>query len=65
MLLSMGVVKTYDLVVALTGGGPGSATEVPAKFIMDNLFERQNLGLARGVQVLSVGPDRAPWPRKV
>ena len=26
--------------------GPGSATEVPAKFIMDNLFQRQNLGLA-------------------
>lgn len=45
-LLSMGVIKTYDLVVALTNGGPGSATEVPAKFIMDNLFQRQNLGLA-------------------
>ncbi len=45
-LLSMGVIKTYDIVVALTNGGPGSATEVPAKFIMDNLFQRQNLGLA-------------------
>jgi len=45
-LLTMGVIKTYDLVVALTNGGPGSATEVPAKFIMDNLFQRQNLGLA-------------------
>lgn len=46
MLLAMGVIKTYDLVVAMTGGGPGNATEVPAKFIMDNLFQRQNLGLA-------------------
>lgn len=45
-LLAMGVIRTYDLVVALTNGGPGSATEVPAKFIMDNLFQRQNLGLA-------------------
>ncbi|MEK1892881.1 MAG: sugar ABC transporter permease [Rhizobium sp.] len=57
MLLGMGVIKTYDLVVALTGGGPGAATEVPAKFIMDNLFERQNLGLASAgatVLVLSV-----------
>ncbi|MET3600706.1 carbohydrate ABC transporter permease [Martelella mangrovi] len=45
-LLSMGVVKTYDLVVALTNGGPGGASEVPAKFIMDNLFQRHNLGLA-------------------
>ncbi len=46
MLLAMGVVRTYDIVVAMTNGGPGNATEVPAKFIMDNLFERQNLGLA-------------------
>jgi glucose/mannose transport system permease protein len=30
----------------MTNGGPGSATEVPAKFIVDNLFERQNIGLA-------------------
>jgi glucose/mannose transport system permease protein len=64
MLLSMGVVKTYDLVVALTGGGPGSSTEVPAKFIMDNLFERQNLGLATAgatVLVLSVVMAVAPF----
>lgn len=64
MLLSMGVIKTYDLVVALTGGGPGNATEVPAKFIMDNLFERQNLGLASAgatVLVLSVVMAVAPF----
>ena len=36
----------YDAVVAMTNGGPGDATDVPTKFIMDNLFERQNIGLA-------------------
>lgn len=46
ILLTMGAVRTFDLVVALTNGGPGQATEVPAKFIMDNLFARQDLGLA-------------------
>lgn len=46
MLLTMGAVRTFDLVVALTNGGPGQATEVPAKFIMDSLFARQDLGLA-------------------
>lgn len=64
MLLAMGVIKTYDLVVALTGGGPGNSTEVPAKFIMDNLFERQNLGLATAgatVLVLSVVMAVAPF----
>jgi glucose/mannose transport system permease protein len=46
MLLTMGAVRTFDLVVALTNGGPGQSTEVPAKFIMDSLFARQDLGLA-------------------
>ena len=46
VLMMIGVVRLYDVVVAMTNGGPGSATEVPAKFIVDNLFERQNIGLA-------------------
>ena len=40
------VVKVYDLVVAMTNGRPGTASEVPAKFVMDHLFERANVGLA-------------------
>ncbi|WFU12879.1 sugar ABC transporter permease (plasmid) [Rhizobium sp. CB3090] len=46
VLLAIGVVKAYDVVVAMTQGGPGIATDVPAKFIMDFLFQRQNIGLA-------------------
>jgi glucose/mannose transport system permease protein len=46
VLLSTSVVRLYDLSVAMTGGGPGVASEVPAKFVMDHLFERQNVGLA-------------------
>lgn len=46
VLMMMGVVRLYDVVVAMTNGGPGSATEVPAKFVIENLFERQNIGLA-------------------
>ncbi|MGO7580475.1 sugar ABC transporter permease, partial [Rhizobium ruizarguesonis] len=65
MLLAMGVIKTYDIVFAMTNSGPGNATEVPAKFIMDNRFGRQNLGLAtagatvrvRGV-IIAVAPCR-------
>ena len=36
--------RLYDLSVAMTNGGPGIASEVPAKFVMDHLFERGNLG---------------------
>jgi glucose/mannose transport system permease protein len=46
VLLAISVVKLFDAVVAMTNGGPGDATDVPTKFIMDNLFERQNIGLA-------------------
>lgn len=42
----LGVVSMYELVLALTGGGPGISTEVPTKFIMNNLFGRANIGLA-------------------
>lgn len=46
VLLSTAVVKVFDAVVAMTQGGPGLATDVPAKFIMDYLFARANIGLA-------------------
>lgn len=52
VLLAMGVVKSYDLVVAMTGGGPGYATDVPAKFVVDHLFERANIGRASAASVL-------------
>ena len=53
VLLSLGVIKVYDLVVAMTGGGPGFASDMPAKFVLDNFFERQNVGLgSAGVVVM-------------
>ena len=45
-LLGAGAVKNYDLVIAMTDGGPGIATDVPSKFVMEYLFERSNIGLA-------------------
>lgn len=46
VLLSTSVVRLYDLSVAMTNGGPGLASEVPAKFVMDHMFDRGNVGLA-------------------
>jgi len=55
ILLLAGVVKLYDAVVAMTQGGPGTASEVPTKFIMDHLYGRANLALASaGAVVLLV-----------
>ncbi|MDV4179249.1 sugar ABC transporter permease [Rhizobium brockwellii] len=46
VLMCLTVVRLFDVVVAMTGGGPGIATDVPAKFIIDHMFERQQVGLA-------------------
>ena len=55
VLLSTGVIKLFDAVAAMTQGGPGTASEVPAKFIMDHLFGRANIALASaGSMVLLV-----------
>lgn len=56
MLLAVAVFKLFDAVVAMTQGGPGVASEVPAKFIMDHLFLRSNIGLASAGAVLMLIP---------
>ncbi len=64
VLLSVSVVKVFDVVVAMTQGGPGTASEVPAKFIIDHLFGRANIGLASAastVLLLTVLAVLAPW----
>jgi glucose/mannose transport system permease protein len=44
VLIASGIVRVYDLVVAQTSGGPGIASEVPAKYVYDYMFLSQNLG---------------------
>jgi glucose/mannose transport system permease protein len=64
VLLSIAGVKVYDLVVAMTNGGPGIATEVPAKFVMEYLFRRANIGLATAastVMCVTVIAIVVPW----
>ena len=64
VLLATAVAKLYDLVVAMTQGGPGIASEVPAKLIMDNLLERSNVGLgsaAATVLMVTVVAVLSPW----
>lgn len=64
VLLASAVVKVYDLVVAMTNGGPGISTEVPAKFVIDYLFDRQNIALATAastVMFVAVLAVLGPW----
>jgi glucose/mannose transport system permease protein len=46
VLIGSGIVRLYDLVVALTDGGPGISSEVPAKYVYQYMFSGGNLGQA-------------------
>lgn len=45
IILTHIAIKSFDLVVALTGGGPGFATDVPATFMYTYAFTRGQIGL--------------------
>ena len=64
VIIAAGIVKLYDLVVAQTGGGPGIASEVPAKYVYDFMFRAQNLGqgfAASTMMLLTVAIIVVPW----
>lgn len=56
LLLSTAAIKLFDSVVAMTQGGPGTASEVPAKFIMDHLFGRANIALGSAGAIMLLIP---------
>jgi len=45
-------IKSYDLVVAMTGGGPGRATEVPATFMYSYTFTRNQMGVGASSAII-------------
>ncbi len=64
VLIASGIIKVYDLIVAQTGGGPGIASEVPAKYVYDAMFLSQNLGqgfAASSIMLLTVVIVVVPW----
>jgi len=64
VIITSGIVKVYDLVVAQTSGGPGIASEVPAKYVYDRMFSSQNLGqgfAASTMMLLAVAIVIIPW----
>ena len=64
VLIASGIIKLYDLVVALTNGGPGLSSEVPAKYVINYMFRAQNLGqgfAASTMMLVSVAIILIPW----
>jgi glucose/mannose transport system permease protein len=52
VILLQFAIKTFDLVRALTGGGPGIATMLPALVVYDFMFQRGQLGRGSAAAVL-------------
>ncbi len=45
VILGHMAIKSYDLVIALTNGGPGRATELPSTFMYSYTFTRNQMGV--------------------
>ena len=56
VLQAVSVVRVYDLVIAMTGGGPGIATEMPAKFVVDHISTRVNVALGMAAATMMLAP---------
>lgn len=52
VILAHLAVKSYDLIIALTGGGPGRATELPATFMYSYTFTRNSMGIGAASAVI-------------
>jgi glucose/mannose transport system permease protein len=52
IVLAHMAIKSYDLVIALTGGGPGNATEMPATFMYSYTFTRNQMAIGGASAVI-------------
>jgi glucose/mannose transport system permease protein len=52
VLLSYIAIKSFDLVLALTNGGPGTATELPSTFMFSATFRRNQMGVGAASAVM-------------
>lgn len=64
VLVASGAVRIYDLVVALTDGGPGISSDVPSRYIYQNFSANLGQSLsASTVMLVSMAFVLIPWMR--
>lgn len=57
VLVSIYALNTFDLIFALTGGGPGRATEVLALFMYQEAFAEHSIGRAAAIAVVMLAAN--------
>ncbi len=55
IILSHIAIKSFDLVMAMTGGGPGYQTDLPATFMYVHAFTRSQMGLGSASAMIMLG----------
>lgn len=55
MILAHIAIKSFDLVMALTGGGPGYATDLPATYMYTMVYTRNQMGLGSASAMVMLG----------
>ena len=55
MILAHIAIKAFDLVAAMTAGGPGYASDLPAMFMYTHTFTRGQMGLGAASAILMLG----------
>ena len=66
VILGHMAIKSYDLVIALTGGGPGRATELPSTFMYGYTFARNQMAIGASSAVfmlIAIGIIIVPYIR--
>jgi len=56
ILQCVGVVRVFDLIVAMTQGGPGISTQMPAIFVIQHITDRSNVGLGMAAATMMLLP---------
>lgn len=55
VILAHIAIKSFDLVAALTGGGPGYSSDLPANFMYTHAFTRAQMGLGAASAMVMLG----------
>lgn len=66
VILGHMAIKSYDLVIALTGGGPGRATALPSTFMYSYTFQRNQMGIGAAsavIMLLAIAAIVVPYLR--
>lgn len=64
VVLAHMAIKSYDLIIALTGGGPGTSTSMPATFMYSYTFTRNQMGIGAAsatIMLMSIAAIMVPY----